>query len=248
MAIGISDGQEFPSKLEEVLATLDTTGSTQEPPSPRNKAMDEFRDENEGPAPKNFMDVRSKIKVASLDDVLENLDQQEAQLRLFPRLQSPYEHLPKTPSPPLQPEAPKQLPTPPPRGPFPPLPKGPGKPLGPRQDAQNDDSFIQTARDYLTSFFKGGLYQVAKDKGYSDPTLDKIHSILNNPDVNAALGVVSPYGKVNVGPGRGVLNDNKVQVEQMIKEGRTPQEIAEKFDITQMSVRNWIKRRRPKEE
>lgn len=51
MAIGTSDGQEYPSKLEEVLANLDTTGSTKAPPVPRNYAPDFQRDINEEPSP-----------------------------------------------------------------------------------------------------------------------------------------------------------------------------------------------------
>ena len=51
--------------------------------------------------------------------------------------------------------------------------------------------------------------------------------------------------RVNVGPGKGVLNDNKEEVSALIRKGSTPSEIARKFDITPMAVRNWIKRNGP---
>lgn len=47
---------------------------------------------------------------------------------------------------------------------------------------------------------------------------------------------------VNVGQGKGVLNDNRTDVLKMIKEGGKPSDIADKFDITPLAVRNWIKR------
>jgi len=64
MAIGTSDGEYYPSHLESVLSSLDTSGSTKEPLAPRNAPMEEFRNENEGPAPINPMEMRSKVKVA----------------------------------------------------------------------------------------------------------------------------------------------------------------------------------------
>lgn len=47
--------------------------------------------------------------------------------------------------------------------------------------------------------------------------------------------------KVNVGPGKGVLNDNADRVEAMQRAGRTTSEIAKAFDITPNAVRSWIK-------
>jgi DNA-binding CsgD family transcriptional regulator len=62
-------------------------------------------------------------------------------------------------------------------------------------------------------------------------------------DRNYAMGKGSD--RVNVGPGKGVLNDNKEEVSALIRKGSTPSEIARKFDITPMAVRNWIKRNGP---
>lgn len=49
--------------------------------------------------------------------------------------------------------------------------------------------------------------------------------------------------KVNVGPGKGVLNDNVELVGAMVAKGMTPGQIAKRFDISPLSVRNWIKRK-----
>jgi DNA-binding CsgD family transcriptional regulator len=62
-------------------------------------------------------------------------------------------------------------------------------------------------------------------------------------DRNYAMG--KGTDRVNVGPGKGVLNDNKEEVSALIRKGSTPSEIARKFDITPMAVRNWIKRNSP---
>jgi hypothetical protein len=96
MAIGTSDGEYYPSKLEEVLASLDAQGSTT---GDRNIKMDGFRKENDtdqfGPGQeplspvlpgindksKNDQNPQQRIlrvenESPSLDNVLKQLDQQ----------------------------------------------------------------------------------------------------------------------------------------------------------------------------
>lgn len=51
--------------------------------------------------------------------------------------------------------------------------------------------------------------------------------------------------RVNVGQGKGVLNDNKEEVMAMIRKGHQPSEIARRFDITSGAVQQWIKRNGP---
>jgi hypothetical protein len=48
--------------------------------------------------------------------------------------------------------------------------------------------------------------------------------------------------RLNVGPGKGVLNDNKEEVMAMLRKGHKPIDIARRFDITSQAVQNWIKR------
>lgn len=65
MAVGTSDGEYYPSHLEHVLASLDTSGSTKEPLAPRNAPIDELRNGNEDPASRPApTDIRSDVKVA----------------------------------------------------------------------------------------------------------------------------------------------------------------------------------------
>src|SRR6266576_1619445 len=64
MAIGTSTGEEYPSKLEEVLANMDTSGSTKAPLAPRNTPMDQMRDDNEIDTRQPETDIRSKTLVA----------------------------------------------------------------------------------------------------------------------------------------------------------------------------------------
>jgi DNA-binding CsgD family transcriptional regulator len=49
--------------------------------------------------------------------------------------------------------------------------------------------------------------------------------------------------KINVGPGKGILNDNKTEVLNMLEKGITPSQIAKIYDITPLAVRNWIRRK-----
>jgi hypothetical protein len=51
--------------------------------------------------------------------------------------------------------------------------------------------------------------------------------------------------KVNVGQGKGVLNDNKEEVKALIRKGTKPSDIARRFDITSQAVQNWIRRNGP---
>lgn len=48
--------------------------------------------------------------------------------------------------------------------------------------------------------------------------------------------------RVNVGQNKGVLNDNRKDVLDMLGKGHKPSDIAKRFDITPLAVRNWIKR------
>lgn len=64
MAIGTSDGEYFPSHLESVLASLDTSGSTKAPLTPRNTPMEQFRDENDMDLNQPGTDMRRRTMVA----------------------------------------------------------------------------------------------------------------------------------------------------------------------------------------
>lgn len=73
MAIGTSTGEEYPSKLEEVLANMDTSGSLKAPLAPRNAPIDELRNDNENPASRPVpTDVRSDVKIAATETTGKN--------------------------------------------------------------------------------------------------------------------------------------------------------------------------------
>lgn len=56
---------------------------------------------------------------------------------------------------------------------------------------------INNIEENLISFFKGGLYKVAKDNDIKTPDwMQSAHDYINNPDLNTAIGVASPVGKV----------------------------------------------------
>jgi hypothetical protein len=86
-----------------------------------------------------------QTEVAFTVSPLDDNDTEEAQLRL---------NLPRIPSPSIVPEAPRPLPTPPPRGPYGPLPEGPAdtppkplpKPPRPRLDAELGTDVLQAQK------------------------------------------------------------------------------------------------------
>lgn len=71
MAIGTSDGKEYPSQLEYVLSSLDSSGKNKidEGRVERNKAYEEFRDENDNMTAPPATDMRRSIKVAENKDI-----------------------------------------------------------------------------------------------------------------------------------------------------------------------------------
>jgi len=341
MAIGTSDGQEYPSKLEEVLAALDTTGSIKEPASPRNKIMDEFRDENEGPAPQNPLEIRRKIKVASLDDVLKNLlgptEEQSAAHQKFSdevwlsqtlNEQRKQEHA-KTPQGQIMDALGTGL-----------MALGPGKgavapsakppvvgggisepnisPTAANRNVSGEewrfnhkvplpegwvnkaphDEFITVMETRTDSWSKAldksvvdinkmidewiqgnpqnaynqalkrqkegkqippgdsaeAFIKSVKEAEKTQPNLVVDNTKKDEPPIQgmSRRRMLDIEGKpdtpgtgysVNVGRGKGTLNDNVDTVHRMINEGRPVKEIAERFDVNEFSVRQWLKRR-----
>jgi hypothetical protein len=319
---------------------LDTTGSIKEPPSPRNKIMDEFRDENEGPAPQNPLEIRRKVKVASLDDVLKNLfgpteEQSAAHQKFSDEIwfaqtlnEQRKQEYSKTPQGQIMDALGTGL-----------MALGPGKGVSPRakppvvgggisepnvnptaanQNVPGEewrfnprvplpegwvgkaphDEFMKVMETRTDTFGKSldksvieinkmidewiqgnpqNAYNQAlkrqkegkqippgasaedfvnsvKEAEKTQPNLVIDNTKKDEPPIQgmSRRRMLDIEGKpdtpgtgysVNVGRGRGALNDNIDVVNRMITEGRPVNEIAERFDVTPMAVRNWINRR-----
>lgn len=118
------------------------------------------------------------------------------------------------------------------------------------------DDFIEWSRKGNTTDRPKSAYDQAVDSQARKPNLKLV---TDNPEQQPQAGYkpskeqidlqrqqqaeqkAAEY-KVNVGRGKGVLNDNLEEVKALIRKGNTPSEIAKRFDITPFAVRNWIKR------
>lgn len=87
---------------------------------------------------------------------------------------------------------------------------------------KNIGDHINNIEENLISFFKGGLYKVAKDNDVKTPDwMQSAHDFLNNPDLNTAVGVTSPMSKV---PRTPVMD----KIDNLLEKGREslPKDIA----------------------